>query len=232
MIKMAEKQTNKLIIDEQALEALGLYGQTIYTLNYDMYSEKYLTNAQKQKMTKEQQDANKRFNKLARIYRNKIVFTLKFKLEATHLLESMWLIDGEKLDTVVGLIDELKDSARSKGFEDIDNRIKIIPIFTTPEGFEHYEDKKAEFVLEFIMEHVSYMENALKQKRVAQSTVWRCKKCVEICNVHIESMKDNERYNELLDSNNMLDELIGQVESFVTEQKEAKAKKNAKDKKE
>ena len=86
--------------------------------------------------------------------------------------------------------------------------------------------------MQFILEHVKYMEDALKVKRVAQSTVWRAKKCVEICNIHIEGMKDNERYNELIDTNNMLDELVGQVESFVTEQKEAKAKKNAKDKKE
>jgi phosphohistidine phosphatase SixA len=76
------------------------------------------------------------------------------------------------------------------------------------------------------------MEDAIKQKRVAQSTVWRAKKCTEICNAHIEGMKNNERYNELVDSNNMLDELVGQVEAFVTEQKEVKAKAKAKKEKE
>ena len=222
------QKTNKLIIDENALEALGLYGQTIYTLNYDMYSEKYFTNAQKSRMNTEQVEANKRFNKLARIYRNKLVFTLKFKLSATHLLESLWLVYGDKLDMAVDEIEQIKSSAKSKGFEDIDQRIKIIPIFTTPEGFEHYEDKKAEFVLEFLMEHVKYAEEGINKKRMAQSTLWRCKKAVEICNAHSESLKKSERYNEILDTINMLDELNGQCESFLCDQKEKRAKDKAK----
>jgi hypothetical protein len=79
------------------------------------------------------------------------------------------------------------------------------------------------------MEHIAYMEKAEKAKRVAQSTVWRCKKAVEICNAHAEGLKDNERYNEILDTINMLDELVGQVEAFVTDAKEKTAKEKAKE---
>jgi hypothetical protein len=225
-----QKTTNKLVIDEKALEALGLHGETIYTVEYDMYSEHYLTDAQKRKLTKEGREANARFNKLARIFRNIIVFTLKFKLDAVKHLESSWLLDGDKLDEAVAEIEELKAKAKAKGFDDIDRRIKIIPIFTTPEGFENYKDKKAEFILDFIMEHVKMAEEGVKNKRIAQSTLWRCRKAVEICNSHIESMKGHERYNEMLDTVNMLDELNGQCESFLTEQKAEKAKANKKDK--
>jgi hypothetical protein len=231
MIKMSaqNKTTNKLVIDEKALEALGLHGETIYTVEYDMYSEKYLTDAQKRKMTKEAKLANERFNKLARIFRNKIVFALKFKLDAVKHLESSWLLDGDKLDLAVAEFDDIKNKAKSKGFDDIDRRIKIIPIFTTPVGFENYKDKKAEFILDFIMEHVKMAEEGVKDKRMAQSTLWRCRKAVEICNSHIESMKGHERYNEMLDTVNMLDELNGQCEAFLTQQKQEKAKKNKKD---
>jgi len=224
------KTTNKLVIDEKALEELGLSRQTLYIIEYDMYSEKYLTDIQKRKLTKEQREANERFNKLGRIFRNKLLFALTFKINATKHLESSWLLDGDRLDEAVAEIEEIKAQAKSKGFEDIDRRIKIIPIFTTPEGHENYKDKKAEFILDFIMEHVKMAEEGVKNKRMAQSTLWRCRKAVEICNSHIESMKGHERYNEMLDTVNMLDELNGQCESFLTEQKAEKAKRNKKDK--
>lgn len=220
--------TSKIIISEQDLEKLGLYGETIYSLEYDLYSEKYLTDAQSRKLTKEQREANKRFNKLARVIRNKIAFTLKFKLDAVKHLESSWFLNGDKLDIAVAEIEQIKMDAKRKGFDDIDSRIKIIPIFTTPEGHESYQERKAEFILDFIMEHVKMAEDGLKDKRMAQSTLWRCRKTVEICNAHIDSMKGHERYNEMLDTVNSLDELNGQCESFLLEQKEAKAKANKK----
>jgi hypothetical protein len=226
---MSDKKTNKLVIDESALDALGLHGETIYTIEYDLYTERYLTKKQEQKMTKEQREANKRRNKLVRYYRNKLIFTLKFNLDAVKHLDSSWLLDGEKLDIAVENIEQIKADAKSKGFDDIDQRIKIIPIFTTNEGFQHYEDKKAEFVLEFLMEHVKYAEEGVKDNRMAQSTLWRCKKAVEICNAHADGLKGNERYNEIQDTINMLDELNGRCEAFLSEQKAEKAKKNKKD---
>lgn len=225
------KTTNRLIIDEKALEELGLHGTTLYVCEYDLYSERYLTDAEKRRMNTEQKEANKRFNKLARKTRNKMVFTLKFKLEATKNLESSWFLDGDKLDEAVKEIEEIKATAKSKGLEDIDERIKIIPLITNDVGFEHYEDKKAEFILAFLMEHVEYAEKGIKTKKMAQSTLWRCKKAVEICNAHSESLKQSERYSEILDTINMLDELNGQCESFLTDQKEKRAKERAKEEK-
>jgi hypothetical protein len=78
------------------------------------------------------------------------------------------------------------------------------------------------------MEHVQYAEEGVKLKRMAQSTLWRYKKAVEICNAHAESMKTSERYSEILDTINMLDELNGTCESFLTDQKEKRAKDKAK----
>lgn len=228
-----QKTTTKLIIDEKALEQLGLSGSAIYTVEYDMPSKFPLTKEQKKAMNKEQLLAYERFKKLARIFRNKLIFALKFKLEAVRHLESNWLLEGENLDTAVNEIEAIKADMKVKGrgikeFEEADQRIKIIPIFTTNEGFEHYEDKKAEFVLEFLMEHVKYAEEGIKSQRMAQAILWRSKKAVEICNAHAEKLKKNERYNEIIDTINMLDELNGQCEAFILEQKEdAKAKKEA-----
>src|SRR5208337_2086877 len=223
--------TNKLVIDEKALTDLGLCGTAMYSLEYDLYSEKNLTDAQNRKLTKEARTANKNFNKLARVIRNKMAFTLKFKLNAVHHLESSWFLDGDKLDIAIQEIEDIKQKAKAKGFDDIDSRIKIIPIFTTPEGHESYQDQKAEFILNFIMEHVAYAEKGLKNKRMSQCVLWRCRKAVEICNAHIESMKDNDRFNEMLDTVNMLDELNGMCEAFLTDQKEKRVKAKANEKK-
>ena len=230
MVDQQKMSVEKLVIDEQALEKLGLHGESIFTVNYDMYSERYFTDSQKRKMSKEQRAANKLFNKLARIYRNKLVFALKFKLNGVRLLESLWLLDEDKLDSAIAEFEDIKAKAKAKGFDDIDKRIKIIQIFTTPEGHETYEEKKVEFILQFIMEHVEMAEKGLKERRMAQSTLWRCRKAVEICNSMIDALKGNERYNEMLDDVNMLDDLNGQCESFLTEQKADRQKKRAKEK--
>lgn len=233
-----QKTTNKLVIDEKALEELGLSGETIYVVEYDMPSKFPLTKEQKRKLSKEEIIAYEKFKKLARIFRNKLIFTLKFKLDATKHLESNWLLEGEKLDTAVNEIEAIKADMKNRGrgysqFEDADKRIKIIPIFTTVEGVEHYTDKKAEFVLEFIMEHVKYAEDAIKKKRMAQAILWRCKKAVEICSAHAEGLKKSDRYAEIIDTINMLDELNGQCESFILDQKEkAKALKEKQKEKE
>jgi hypothetical protein len=223
------KTTNRLILDEKALEELGLNSEVLYVCEYDLYSERYLTDADKRRMNTEQKDANKRFNKLARIVRNKMVFTLKFKLDATKNLERSWFIDGDKLDEAVKEIEEIKATAKQKGFSDIDERIKVIPLITDNIGAEHYEDKKMEFLLQFIMEHVEMVEKGLKTKRIAQSSLWRSKKAVEIVSSHSETMKAHERYNELQDEINMLDELNGQCESFLTDAKEKRIKEKAKE---
>jgi hypothetical protein len=220
--------SNRLVMDEKALAELGLHDEAIYTVEYDLYSEVDLTPQQKRKLTTEEQKEIKRKNDLSREFRNKLVFVLKFKLNATKHLESSWLIDGEFLDQTVSKLESLKAEMKAKGFTDCDKRIKIIPIFTTDEGYEHYEDKKAEFVLEFVMEHVKYAEDGIKNKRISQSTLWRCKQAITICSALAEELKTNQRYNEIVDTINMLDELNAQCEAFLLEAKE-KAKKAKKE---
>jgi len=224
-------KSNKLVIDEQALEALGLNGTTIFTLEYDLYAEKILSKEQKAKLSPEDVKANERFNTLAREFRNKLAFLLKFKLFATKHLESSWLLNGEHLETAIASLEELKAEMKAKGFADCDERVKIIPIFTTVEGFEHYQDKKAEFVLEFVMEHVRYAEEGLKANRISQSTLWRCKQTVSICSALSEELKDNERFNEIVDTIGILDDLNGKCEAFILEEKEKVKAQQAKAKK-
>lgn len=233
---MANNKPNKLVIDEKALERLGLHGETIYVVEYDMPSRFPLTKAQKSKLTKEQLKADEIFRKLARKFRNDLIYELKFNLNATKHLESNWLIEGDKLEVAVDHIEEIKTEIKAKAqaykeFENIDEKIKIIPVFTTNEGFEHYEDKKAEFVLEFLMEHVKYTENGIKNQKIAQCILWRSKKAVEICSAHSEGLKGNERYDEIIDTINMLDDLNGQCEAFILTQKEDVKAKKAKEKK-
>jgi hypothetical protein len=228
--------TDKLIIDEKALEELGLCGETIYVIEYDLPSKFPLTPEQKKKLTKEELARIDVAEKIGRKLRNNLVFALKFKLFATKHLESSWLLDGEHLDEAIREIESIKNDTKSKSanfpeFANLDKRIKIIPVFTTSEGFQHYEDKKAEFVLEFIFEHVNYAEKGIKEQKISQSTLWRCKQAVSICNALAEELKANARYNEVIDSINILDELNAQCEAFLLDQKEqAKAEKEAKSK--
>lgn len=219
-----QKIRNKLIIDEKALETLGLHGKGFYVVEYDMYSEKAISPNQKKILTVEEKTRIENNNKLSREFRNKLTFALKFKLHATKHLESSWIIEGETLDNAVAEIEGLKNQMKSKGFLDCDERIKIIPIFTDNEGYQHYDDKKAEFILEFLMEHVKYTEMGIKEQRISQSTLWRCKQAVSICSVHSETLKDSERYNEILDTINILDELVARCEQFILEQKAANKK--------
>ncbi len=214
------KMVDKLIIDESALAKLGLHGETIYLVEYDMASEQKITQDMKLTKTAEELKQVEERNKLARDFRNDLVYKLKFNLNATKHLESAWWIDGAYLDQTIREIEGLKDEAKEKGFGDIDKRIKIVPVFTTTEGFQHYEDKKAEFVLEFLMEHIRYGEKAEDEGRIAPSTHWRMKEAVRICNVLTEELKTHERYFELQSTINLLDELTMKCEIMIQKERE------------
>ena len=69
---------------------------------------------------------------------------------------------------------------------------------------------------------IKYAEKGIKEEKIAQSTLWRCKQAVSICNALADELKANERYNEVIDSINILDELNANCESFLLEQKEQK----------
>ena len=217
---------DKLIIDESALEQLGLCGQTIYLIEYDLNSEvkiekigdHYYHNGHL--ITEEEKEGLVRKNESARRFRNGLLFSLKFKLLATKHLESAWWINGEMLDTTIAELEEMKAKMKADGFNDVDKRIKIIPVLTNPEGFTHYVDKKAEFILDFLMEHVRYAEDGINDQRISPSNLWRIKQAVSICNILSESLKEHERYSELIDTVNMLDELATQCDALLLKQKE------------
>ena len=224
---------DKLIIDEAALAQLGLHGETIYLVEYDMASELKITENDKLTKTAEEIHAIKEKNELSRRFRNDLVYLLKFNVYATKHLESAWWINGKYLDRTITQIEELKAEAKERGFGDIDKRIKIVPVFTNTEGFQHYEDKKAEFVLEFLMEHIKYGQKAEAEGRIAPSTHWRMKEAVKICNILSEELKGHSRFFEVQSTINLLDELTSKCEAMILEEREerkaeAKAGKQSK----
>lgn len=225
---------DKLVIDESTLEELGLHGQTIYLVEYDMASETKITKVgdcfyhDGKLITAEEKVGIDKKNDLARKYRNDLVYSLKFKLLATKHLESAWWINGEMLDTTIAELEGMKAKMKADGFNDVDKRVKIIPVLTNGEGFTHYEDKKAEFILDFLMEHVKYAQDGINDKRISPSNLWRIKQAVSICNIQAESLKSHERYNEIMDTVNMLDEMAGECDALVLKAKEeAEAEKQA-----
>ena len=218
-----------LLIKPEDLEKLGLHGEAIYSLEYDMPSELDVTSGQKariKKMSVEERKAIEKKSKLAREFRNKLIFALKFKLRAVKHLDSNWFLDSTQLEATISEIEQLKKDMKQKGFEDIDNRVRIIPIFTDNEGFQSFEDKKAEFILNFIYEHIKYAERGTKEKRISQAILWRCKQAVTICNSLAEELKNNVHYNEILDSVNILDELNAECDSFVLKSKKKQDKED------
>lgn len=212
---------DKLILDEKALETLGLSDKAFYIVEYDLYDDRIKIPANSTAETKKQ--IQKR-NQLARAFRNKLMFLLKFKLNATKHLESCWIIEEKRLDSTVEALEDLKAEMKDKGFSDADKRLRVIPILTTVEGFQHYEDKKAEFLLDFAMQHIEYAEKGKKAKRMSKSTLWRCKQAYTIIEALKEEIKGNNRYNELVDTNGALGEVVADVENMLEQQKKKETK--------
>jgi hypothetical protein len=175
-----------------------------------------------EKLSKEAKKELKARNDLSREFRNSLIFLLKYKLKATKHLESCWIIDEKRLDLAIDGLEGLKDKMKAKGFKNVDERLRIIPILTTDEGIQNYDDKKAEFLLDFTMEHVQYMEKAIKAKRVANGLIWRCKKACEIIHELKQELKAHGRYKELLDTVSILDEVLPKVEAIIKKQKAKK----------
>jgi len=221
---MSERE--KLILDVKALEKMGLNSEAIYTVEFDLYNGKKVI---PKNATKEEKKHIQFMNKLARKYRNKLAFILKFKLFATKHLDSSWLIDEKFLEVAIKDLNAMKEDMRAKGFKDIDKRIKIIPILTTVEGYQYYDDKKAEFLLDFLMEHIKYAEKGIKEQRMSESTLWRCKQVVSIVMAISEELKNHKRYNEITDTISILDELVGEASKIVMENKKEKQKAKEKE---
>jgi len=219
-----------LILDSKALGKMGLADTPIYIIEYDLPTP--FKSGNKLRIPANSSESKKREiikkHKLSIQFVNKVFFLLKFKLKATKHLNSCWIIEETRLETAINELEELKEEMKAKGFSDVDKRIRIIPILTTLDGFEHYAEKKVEFLLEFSMEHIKYTEKGKKERKMSQSTLWRCKQAYSIVESLKEEVKGNKRYNEVKDTNALLGEHIAYIENMIEKQKREKISKSAK----
>ncbi len=221
---MSETQSNELILDAEALKTMGLHGEALFVIEYDLNSPITIgSNA-----TEQEKEEIKKRNKEAVKIRNKMLFALNFQIKATKHLESSWLISSEHLDDAKTALEAIKDEMRAKGFDNVDKRIRIIPILTTETGFENYEDQKVQFLLQFATDHIQYCDKGLEEQRMPRSTLWRCKKAVEILQAHVETLAKKDAQGEVKDTIAILDDKTQQCEAMILKQEEEdKANKTA-----
>jgi DNA-directed RNA polymerase subunit M/transcription elongation factor TFIIS len=178
----------------------------------------------KSAITEAEKEERERYNKVANEIRNKLFFVLKFRIMATKHLESSWLISKERLADAVSEIDAIKAEMKRGGFDNVDKRIRIIPIMTTEDGFESYEDQKIQFLLQFIGEHLAYADKGLDEQRLPKSSLWRMKKTYEIVNLLADELKSTDAQHEVKDMNELLSDKISQCDAMLQKQEdEAKA---------
>jgi len=201
--------TTKLTLDREALDKMGIYSEAIFTIEYDIprgFKVKGLTKEQSQFLT---------------AMRFKMNQTIKFKLKCMRNLDSSWFLQKEKLEEAESFLTEMRDEYKAYGFN-MDKRIRIIPILTTTEAFESYEERKAEFLLQWISESMEKVLEGIHNKSMSETTLWRCKKCVETVEITKEQLKGHSRYNEVLDELNNLDDKIQKYENLKKDIKEQK----------
>ena len=198
-----------LVLDAEALQKLGLYHKALYTIEYDL--------------PRESNNFDKETNYFVRMIRNKVVFMLKFKLHAIRNLDSSWFIDENVLDKATELLNQVKKEYASHNPPfNMDRRIRIIPILTTNEGYESYEDKKAEFLLQFLNEAIQKVEKGVADEIMSESILWRCKKTVEIVESIAESLTNHEQYKVIQDTIVMLVDSINGYEDIKQHKKASK----------
>jgi len=213
-------QRKPLKLNLGELQRMGLKGKCYWAIEYDL-PHKHLKDRNKGKK------CSKETIKLFQDIRNKLMYALKFQIKAIKNLDSSWFISEDRLDLAEKLIEEIRDEM-SQHRETIDyiNKIQIIPLLTDEEGFETFEDRKAEFLLEFCMEHQRYVEKGLKTGDMYDSTLWRCKKSVEIIEELKEELKGHKQYREIIDTLRMLDDTISRYEDKKEQEKIKEIKKN------
>lgn len=213
---------DELILDKEAIEKMGLHSESLWIIEYDLNSciviPKNATPQEKKEITER--------NRRAEVIRNKMKFALKFKIMATKHLESSWLIAKERLEDAQAELTAIKEEMKANGFDNVDKRIRIIPILTTETGFENFQDMKTQFLLQFATEHIAYCDKGLDEQRLPKSSLWRCKKAYEIINTLAEELKSDDAKNEVKDTVNLLDDKIQQVEAMlILQEEEAEAEK-------
>lgn len=197
----------ELVLDTKALERMGLHSSAVYLIEYDLNSPlvipKTATKIEKEELIKR--------NKQAEKIRNKMKFALKFNIRATRHLESSWLIAKERLEEAQEKLAEIKDDMRNQGFDNVDKRIRIIPVFVTEENFTSFEDEKSQFLLQFASEHIKYCDRMIDENRVDVAILWRVQKAYEIVNSLAEELKSKDSESEVKDMAGLLDDKTQQV---------------------
>lgn len=240
----------ELILNVEELNKMGLNGQEFYLVEYDLNSRRLIpqdykacpkcdshtenlktgfcqkcgadisTASIKSPITEQDKEERVRYNKVANEIRNKMFFALKFRIMATKHLESAWLVSKERLSSAVAELDAIKAEMKVGGFDNVDKRIRIVPILTTEEGAENFEETKIAFLLQFCSEHLAYCDDGLANQRIAKSTVWRCVKTYEIINVLADELKTEDAKHEVRDMAELLSDKISQVQAMLEKQAE------------
>jgi hypothetical protein len=213
-----------LILDKKACEKIGLHSEAIYLIEYDLNSQLVIPKNATANEKKELEERNKK----AEHIRNLMKFALKFNIMATKHLESAWLIAKERLPLAVEELEKIKGEMRSAGFDNVDKRIRIVPLMTTEAGFEDFQNMKTQFLLDFAMEHVKYCEKGLEEERLPKSSLWRCKKAYEIINTLADELNSEDARNEVKDTVSLLDDKIQLVEAMILKQEEEEEKNKVK----
>ena len=198
-----------LVLDREALQKLGLYHESLYAVEYDLPrgSDKF----------------DKKTNQFLRNMRNHIVYELKYKLRAIKNLDSSWFIDKTVLDKSTELLNQMiLEYKMHKPSFDVSKRIRILVLLTTPEGFECYQDRKAEFLLQFLNESIEKVQKGVSDEIMSESVLWRCKASVELIESNSETLKHHEQYNVIADTLVMLVDMIQEYENIKKDKKEKK----------
>ena len=241
---------SELILNVEELNKMGLNGQEFYLIEYDLNSRRLIPqdfkvcakcNAHtenlktgfcakcgaditnevvKSPITESEKEERVRYNKVANEIRNKMFFALKFRIMATKHLESAWLVSKERLTDAVKELDAIKVEMKRGGFDNVDKRIRIVPILTTEEGAENFEEMKVQFLLQFCGEHLAYCDHALDEQRIAKSSLWRCIKTYEIINILADELKTEDAKHEVKDMNELLSDKVSQVQQMLQRQED------------
>ena len=174
----------------------------------------------KSPITESEKEERVRYNKVANEIRNKMFFALKFRIMATKHLESAWLVSKERLGDAVTELDAIKAEMKKGGFDNVDKRIRIVPILTTEEGAENFEEMKIQFLLQFCTEHIKYLDDGLDNQRIAKSSLWRCAKTYEIINILADELKTEDAKHEVKDMAELLSDKISQVQAMMQAQED------------
>jgi uncharacterized protein YdcH (DUF465 family) len=198
---------------------MGLSGEVFYLFEYDIPSA--VKNQHKQELSSKYTAEQGRF---FRKLRNLAMFELKFKIHAMQNLYSSWFVTENKLDLAKQLCATLKTELQNEGFPQYAKKVRIIPILTNEAGAEAFEDKMAEYLVQFAIESIKQVDKGIHDQIMSESLLWRCKKAVEAIDTLKEELNGNEAFNEIVDAVEELDDKINQYEAIKKAKKEKQAK--------